>query len=127
MKLIFQTFFEQIIESDSENILELECEMSTVHSYLSKLPKSLILEEAEEVISRAYVLYQKHPPSLLQKEAIEVVGQRYVIKESEVAKSFHSDGNDLFSLKLNQFSIILKVRMFSAQNSFEFCLSLLCF
>jgi len=64
-----------IIESDSENILELDCEMSTVHSYLSKLPKSLVLEEIEEVISRAYGVYQKHPPSLLQKEARTVVGQ----------------------------------------------------
>lgn len=71
-------FFKQIVESDAENILQLECEMSTLHSYMSKLPNCLILEEIEEVISRACTLYEEHPPNLLQKEAKNVVGQRYV-------------------------------------------------
>ena len=66
----------KIIESDVENVMELDCEMSTVHSYLSKLPNGLILEETEYIISKAYSTYLVYPPNILQRTAKYIVSQR---------------------------------------------------
>eukprot|EP00795_Rhopilema_esculentum_P001458 gene1458-15883_t len=70
-----------IIESDVENVMELDCEMSTVHSYLSKLPNGLILEETEYIISKAYRTYLQYPPNILQRTA------KYIVSQSSSASS----------------------------------------
>ena len=68
----------KIIEADAENVLQLECEMSAVHSYLAKLPNALILEEIEYMISKAHSTFVEHPPDILQRQARKIVGQRCV-------------------------------------------------
>lgn len=64
-----------IIASDAENILKLDCEMSSVHSYLSKLPNNLILDEIEYLVSTAHSTLTEYPPHVLQQQARRTVGQ----------------------------------------------------
>ena len=71
----------KIIEADAENVLQLECEMSAVHSYLAKLPNALILEEIEYMISKAHSTFVEYPPDILQRQARKIVGQRCVKQE----------------------------------------------
>eukprot|EP00794_Sanderia_malayensis_P019008 gene19008-20920_t len=65
-----------IIASDATNILQLECEMSTVHSYLTKLPNNLILDEIEYLISKAHAVLMEFPPHMLEKAGRKVIRER---------------------------------------------------
>ena len=66
----------QIILTRRAEVLEVECELSEVHSLLSKLPPNL---RYEQMIALALQLFQKHPPATLLANK-----QNYKLKQRSV-------------------------------------------
>lgn len=54
-----------------EEILSLECERTTVHSFLTQFPNDI---DIERLIENAQTLYAKYPPEKLQKDSRIYVG-----------------------------------------------------
>jgi len=54
----------QIVLKQQAEVLALDCEMSAVHSLLSKIPDNL---NYEEIIKMAYKLFKEHSPKKLAK------------------------------------------------------------
>lgn len=57
-----------------EELLSLECEMSTVHGFLSRIPKDV---DYEQLVKQAWETFQNHPPDVVAKEGQINISSRY--------------------------------------------------
>lgn len=55
-----------MIDYHAEELLAIDCEMSSLHHYLSALPAQLDQSTWEEIIRRALYLFDEHPPATLE-------------------------------------------------------------
>jgi hypothetical protein len=51
----------------ADEVLAKDCEMSSLHQYLSCLPAEMELNTWEEIIKRALYLFKTHPPDILDR------------------------------------------------------------
>ena len=49
----------------ADQVLLLDCDMASLHQYLSSLPCELNEQSWEEIIQRALYLFETHPPETL--------------------------------------------------------------
>lgn len=60
--------------SRREALFEVECDNAMVHTFLTKFPKNVDLEQ---VISHAHQLYMTYPPEALQNRAESWLDETY--------------------------------------------------
>ena len=60
--------------SRREELFEVECDNAMVHTFLTKFPKNVDLEQ---VISHAHQLYMTYPPEALQNRAENWLDEKY--------------------------------------------------
>jgi hypothetical protein len=66
-KIFFLNFFEiQIVNYHADEVLSKDCEMSSLHQYLSCLPTEIDKDTWEDIIKRALYLFENHPPDTLE-------------------------------------------------------------
>jgi len=58
-------FFE-VVNYYSDEVLSKDCEMSSLHHYLSCLPSEIDKNTWEIIIKRALYLFENHPPDTLE-------------------------------------------------------------
>ena len=60
-----------------EELLTLECEMSTVHAFLSSIPEDV---DYEELLKQAWDAFQMYPPDVVAKAGQISMSSRYMYK-----------------------------------------------
>ncbi len=63
----------------SEEVLSKDCEMSSLHQYLSCLPTEINIKTWNEIIERALHLFVNHPP-----DTLDILNQDWKIKWLEL-------------------------------------------
>ena len=61
----FSFFKIQIVNYHADEVLSKDCEMSSLHQYLSYLPTEINENTWEEILKRASYLIKTHPPTTL--------------------------------------------------------------
>jgi hypothetical protein len=62
----FCSFKIQIVNYHADEVLSKDCEMSSLHQYLSYLPTEINANTWEEILKRASYLIENHPPQTLE-------------------------------------------------------------
>ncbi|CAF1121496.1 unnamed protein product [Rotaria sp. Silwood1] len=57
----------EIVNYHSDEVLSKNCEMASLHQYLSSLPTEIDEDTWEEIIKRAIYLFENHPPDTLER------------------------------------------------------------
>ncbi|KAF9961706.1 hypothetical protein BGZ72_002267 [Mortierella alpina] len=76
-----------VVMSRREELLLVECDNAMVHTFLTKFPKNVDLEQ---VISHAHQLYMTYPPEALQNRA------ESWLDENSCVNTFHKPGTRLY-------------------------------
>ncbi|KAF9989231.1 hypothetical protein BGZ75_007053 [Mortierella antarctica] len=76
-----------VVMSRREYLFEVECDNAMVHTFLTKFPKNVDLEQ---VISHAHQLYMTYPPEVLQNRA------ESWLDENSCVNTFHKPGTCLY-------------------------------
>ena len=72
--LIFPFSLIQLVLHRREELLTLECEMSTVHAFLSSIPEDL---DYENLLKQAWDAFQTYPPNVVAKAGQISISTRY--------------------------------------------------
>jgi len=70
----FNASFFQLVMHRREELLSLECEMSTVHAFLSAIPENV---DYERLLKQAWDTFQHYPPNIVARAGQIDMSSRY--------------------------------------------------